>query len=641
MLKRWPRMAALLVGVAGLAVAAACGGETETVIQTVIVEKVGDTVVQKVVETVIVEKTGATVVEKVVQTVIVEKIEQVEVAGETIIQTVVVERAGERVVVVATPTPAPEGPAPGAPSGTLTVAWPAVFSFIGIPSRNGGRQGERLVWLGIHETANRMNSNAQIVPNLAESWEVSTDGLRHTVTLKQGIPFHGNWGEMTAEDWKWTADDQWQGKPTSNHGGQFIATTYLNRTNVVDKYTVEFVLDVPNAFFQEYYGSIRDDVGLAVYSKNRVDTMGREKAITDLPDGGTGAYVVDKWVADNEIVIKAFPDYWGDQPEYETIRILQISEPSTVLAALATGEIDASKVAITQKDRVIADGLEVRSAGVGFASFTFAGQFCFTEFQGEPVPPRPGYDPTLPYVGDCNDPASLEEAKQIRRAMSMAIDRQALVDVIAGGKGRPSYVQMLQGFFADRYMQPKWIVPFDPDGAKQILSDAGYPNGFSFQLQCSTTGHPLLNEFCDAIAGMWDAIGLTPQIQRIAQDASRVQLVAREFNGIRIGVGTGVTPIPEARGFGETPTGAYNSGYEVPGLLELVAEAALATFPAQLDLIRNKQYEWAFDQHLSVPVIEFDEIYAINAEKIGLWPRTPFNGHASELMDFEHLQKPR
>ena len=140
---------------------------------------------------------------------------------------------------------------------------------------------------------------------------------------------------------------------------------------------------------------------------------------------------------------------------------------------------------------------------------------------------------------------------------------------------------------------------------------------------------------------MWDAIGLTPEIQRIAADAQRVTQVERTFNGIIIGVGTGITPIPEARGFGETPSAAFNSGYEVPGLLEHVAAAALATTPAQLDLIRNKQYEWAFDQQLSVPLIEFDEIYAVNSDKIGEWPRTPFNGHASELMDFEHLMKPR
>ncbi len=561
---------------------------------------------------------------------------------QTVVETVIVTEEKEVVVVVtATPGPVDDVPAPGTPSGTLTVAWPAVFSFIGMPSLNGGRQGERLVWLGVHETANRMNAAAQIVPHLAESWTISTDGTRHTVKLREGVQFHGNWGEMTAADWKWTADDQWQGKPTSNHGGQFIATTNLIETNVIDKYTIEFVLNKPNAFFQEYYGSIRDDVALAVYSKNRVDTMGVDKATTDLPDGGTGPYKVDKWVSDNEIVLSTFSDYWGDLPEYETIRIVQISEPSTVLAALATGEIDASKVAVTQRSRVEGDGLEVRSAGLGFASVTFAGQFCFTEYLGETVPPRPGYDPTLPWVGDCNDPASLETAKQVRLAMSMAIDRQALVDVIAGGEGRPSYVQMLQGFFADRYMQPEWIVPFDQAGARQIIADAGYPNVFDLQFVCSWAGHPLLTEFCDIVSGMWDAIGLKPKIERIADDAIRVQLVDRSFNGVRVGVGTGVTPIPEARGFGENPTSAFNSGYEVPGLLVHVAAAALATTPAQLDLIRNKQYAWAFDQHLSFPLIEFNEIYAINPDKIGDWPRTPFNGHASELMDFEHLQKPR
>ena len=93
---------------------------------------------------------------------------------------------------------------------TLTIAWPTVYSFIGVPSRNGGRQGERLVWMGVHETALRIDANGEIVPHLAESWEVSEDGLVHTVKLREGVQFHGDWGEMTAEDWAWTAEDQWQ-----------------------------------------------------------------------------------------------------------------------------------------------------------------------------------------------------------------------------------------------------------------------------------------------------------------------------------------------------------------------------------------------------------------------------------------------
>ncbi len=70
----------------------------------------------------------------------------------------------------------------------------------------------------------------------------------------------------------------------------------------------------PNAFFEEYYGTIRDDVALAIYSKNRVDQLGPEAATTELPDGGTGPYQIESWTADTEIVLKAFPDYWGEQP---------------------------------------------------------------------------------------------------------------------------------------------------------------------------------------------------------------------------------------------------------------------------------------------------------------------------------------
>lgn len=541
--------------------------------------------------------------------------------------------------VPATATPATQPPSRGQPSGTVTVAWSNVFSFIGLPSKNGGRQGERLVWLGVHETPYQQDASARIVPRLAESWEISPDGLTHTLKLRRGVQFHGDWGEMTAEDWKWTAEDQWLNKE-SNHGGQFIARDHLESVNVLDNYTLQFKLKSPNAFFFEYYGSIRDDVALAVYSKKRVDTMGVDRATTELPDGGTGPWQVKEWKADNEIVLTYFPDYWGSLPEYAEVRVLQMAEPSTVLAALETGEIDASKVPITMRERVEGAGLKTQSAGVGFTSVTFSGQFCYKEYKGQAIPPRPGYNPDLPWVGDCEDPASMEAARKVRFGMDMAIDRDALVKAIVGGHGKPTYVQMLQGYFADRYFQDKWVVPFDRDKARQNISEGGYPNGFDFQLVC-TEDHPLSNEFCEAIAGFWEAIGLRPTIQRLDPAILRQQLVKREFNGVRIGVSTGVTPIPEARGFREIPTASFNSGYEVPGLLELVDEASATTSQEQLDSIRLKQYQWAYDQHLNVPVVEFDEIVAVNPKKIGDWPRTPWNGHQEDIMDFETLKKPR
>lgn len=523
------------------------------------------------------------------------------------------------------------------PSGTLVVAWPEVYSYVGMPSKNGGRQGERLVWLGVNETPLYINSEVEIVPHLAESWEVSEDGLRHTVKLREGVQFHGGYGEMTAEDLKWTAENQWSAE--SNHGGQFIAKSNLQEINVIDKYTVEFVLRQPNAFFRDYYGTLRDDVALAIYSKKRVEEMGEQAATTELPHAGTGPYEIERWVADTEIVLRAFPDYWGEKPAYETIRIVQIAEPSTVLAALETGQVDMARIPVTARQRVEAAGLETRGGGVGFARVVFAGQFCVKEFDGQEIPPRPGYDPSKPWIGDCEDPASLEQARQVRHAMSMAIDREALVEVIADGYGRPAYVDNLLGYFADRYMKPEWEIPYDPRRAKALFAEAGYPDGFDVTLVCDTSGHPLLNEFCDAIAGMWSSAGLNAQIQRMAGDARRMQQVERSFNNVFLELETGVTPIPEARGFGEVPTAAFNSGWEMPGLIELVRQASVATSDEELDRIREQQYQWVFDNHFVMLVAEFDEVFAYNPEKVGEWPRTPFNGHSAELMDFEKLKK--
>ena len=142
--------------------------------------------------------------------------------------------------------------------------------------------------------------------------------------------------------------------------GQFIAATNIEAINVIDKHTVEFVLKRPNAFFKEYLRQHPRRRGPGGLQQERFDKMGPEAATTGLPDGGTGPYEIESWTADTEIVLKAFPDYWGEKPAYERVRLMQIHEPSTVMAALETGQWTCAKIPVTARERAEAAGLGVR-----------------------------------------------------------------------------------------------------------------------------------------------------------------------------------------------------------------------------------------------------------------------------------------
>ena len=178
--------------------------------------------------------------------------------------------------------------------------------------------------------------------------------------------------------------------------------------------------------------------------------------------------------------------------------------------------------------------------------------------------PRPGYDPTKPWVGDCESPEEQESARKVRWAVSMSIDRQGIVDNILGGFGRQAGPAEMVGVTYDKYYQDKWAVPYDPAMAKQYLVDAGYPDGFEMEMRC-TTGHPLMVEMCEAIAKGITEIGVDVNVVTMAYSANRPCVVARECGNwwFRTG-GEGLGLNPEIALLRRNTVRTFNPGLRDP-----------------------------------------------------------------------------
>jgi len=492
---------------------------------------------------------------------------------------------------------------------------------------------------GVYETAMVWAvDRPELEFRLITGWELDPDGRGWTLELKHGVQFHGSWGEMTADDFVWSFEDEI--RDGSIHSGIGLARTTGATAEAVDNYTVSFRLDSPNSFFFDAFFGNGSGASTKVFSKNRTETLGVDAAFLDL-SGGTGPFVFKKWAQGDEVVLEAFEGYHGTPSQLKTVRILEIKEPATQIAALKSGQVDASLVPAPLAEDVASDpSLDTLSFGVpGSQRLYPQGQFCMeTTLAGEPIEPypRPGYDPSKPWVGECDNPDSQENARKVRMAMSMAIDRQSIVDNILGGFGRPSYLPEVLPPLLDLIWQDKWFIPYDPDTARELLMEAGYPDGIDALIRITTGSHPLEVEMGQAVAQFLGALGGDVRTEVLTYSGNRPSVVARERSDLWFrSSSAGTAEPPELTQLRRNPENAFNPGLEVREPLAIIRQMDSITSREEIDKIRERLYDGFNLNQWIIPVVLADQILGINSDRILEWKMTTGSGY---LGDFENIR---
>ncbi len=632
------------------AVVAACGGgETEVVEKEVVVEKVvtvvvqGEPVVKTVVETV--EVPGQTVTKEVVKTVV----ETVEVPGQTVTKEVVVtvEVPGETIVVVATqapiafPTAVPvavekDAPIPNNPRGVLTFAEPAVTQSGGGYNSIGGSLMNR-------ETTENLFMATQedlAVPMLADSWELAPDLSTFTVTIKQGIPFHfvdQDWGELTAEDVAWSYNDANPAiTPESIVGGGSTIVSFLgpNPVQVVDKYTALFTISNFDTLYDaEIFNVGGSDRGAyIIVSKKAFDTMGPEWNRQHIV--GTGAFKLRDWAAADFMTIESVEDHWRITPEVESITVQAVPDQAVRIALLETGEADVATLSPRQNPIMAKKGFLLTGAGAGsFHHITFAGNYWEdTELtSGDPVPRRGTFVHDLPWIGnpwkpdDGNNPPGmddLEQARLVRQALARAIDRDLLNSALVENAGWPYFIYGFSS--ASPHWKSDWEYPYDPVFARQLLEKAGYPEGFEMPFFIRIGAGD--EEIGEAVAGMWEDIGITVQSWKANYSTFRPNIIGR----------TATTPWIHSAGGGgpQTPfyqplvgpyvssvgIGGYNHGVEARPLGELYVEMAKEfDIPRRIE-IKSQIADYLHYEALVIGTLAVPNNITYNPNSFAAWP---------------------
>jgi len=551
--------------------------------------------------------------ETIIQTVIVEK----PVKGDTItvVETVVVTVKGEQVVATATPGPAP-AVSPPQTAGKLVVAVPDVGPRI--------YEGFQLTWpysqrnhnLGISETLLDFDG-VDMSPLIAKSWSVDSTGI--TFKIRNDVPFHDStWGNVTAEDVVFSY--QRTGAEETKHTlGQVIQQVYDTFT-VVDAETVKMTFLKPDIRWATPHQLNGNPV--LIQSKKLFDAKGED--VAGLTANGTGPYRVIDHVTDDIIKLEAVENHWKRNASIKNIEIWEVPEEATRVAMMRTGEADIIDVGLPSLAEVTSvSGVTLvvgERLGQSGANVYLSGQLYSTTLDdGTATNRTPLID--LPWVGDPNDPVDLENARKVRLAMSMAIDRQTIIDVLLGETGCASYLFSTDS--CSPFFQEKWAIPFDVDGAKALLAEAGYPNGFDFRFFIPTGVSTTRDEIGLALVPMWEAIGITVTVEKAAYSARRPTMLDRTINTGwifgHVDAGLRETYVSMMDYF--TTRRVWNPGYEYDEARDFEDSLASLVQVEEQDAVIADWLQWVSDTTPDIQIASFRVPWAVGPA-VKSWPLT-------------------
>ena len=327
------------------------------------------------------------------------------------------------------------------------------------------------------------------VGELAESWEVSRDGLAWTFKLRQGVKFHDG-QELTSADVKFTFDRLFEKSPGKS---DFIAVDQVEPTG---KYGVKFTTKEPFAGLLAalggFWGFIINEAGV----KKHGDL---NKAAV-----GTGPYVLEDWKVEQQMVLKKNPAYFKKGlPHVDQVILRVIPDEANIVAALRTGQIHHAFIEDNKNYNLLKDEKTL----TGYRSS------------------RLGYD----YLNITATRGPLKDVR-VRQAISWAVDRSQVMRVATAGFGRltaPATAPMKQW----QLPEEQWMRYYKPDldKAKKLMADAGVASGFTVKCMVIPT-FPTMVSGAPVIAAQLKRIGITMEIENVEYALWIKQWLAHDFD---------------------------------------------------------------------------------------------------------------
>ena len=431
---------------------------------------------------------------------------------------------------------------------------------------------DSVLYSNVFEGLTRFMGDGSVVPGLAESWEISDDGLTYTFALRSGVTFHDG-TTMDAEDVKFTLDRILAEDSANAQKALFAA---ISAVEVVDPATVRVTLSEPNGnmLFNLAWG---DAVIVAPESIENI----KQQPI------GTGPFKFDSWTQGDSIQISQYADYWGTQPALTEATFKFISDPTAAFAAMMAEDVDVFT------GFPAPENLPQFDADPRF-------QVLIGSTEGETI------------LSTNNKQAPFDDVR-VRQALAHAIDRQSIIDGAMFGYGTP-----IGTHFAPHnpaYIDLTSTSAYDPDRARALLAEAGMPDGFETTLHLPPPSYARRGG--EIIAAQLAEVGIQAEIINVEW----AQWLETVFRGKTFGLSIVSHTEPMDIGIYANPD--YYFQYDNPAFQELMATLNATTDPDTRTNLMAKAQEIIAGDAVNGYLFQLAQLSVAKAEVQGLWTNAP------------------
>jgi peptide/nickel transport system substrate-binding protein len=347
----------------------------------------------------------------------------------------------------------------------ITIALGLVFTF-----STGGEAKERVFIIGDYSPVNNLDPAASLISqnimfyrnifqgllrfkfnsielegDLAKSWTISDDGLVYTFKLRDNVQFHKGFGKVTAAEVKFSWDRIMDPKTRSVFRNE---TASVKEVKVIDEHTVQIILKKPDAVFLMKCARPRP---VAIVSPKAVEKFGKDFSRNPI---GSGPFVFES-MSREQIVVTANKDYWEGPAKVDKVIYKTVPDMDTLIMSLEKGDVNTQQA--LPRDKAVLDRL--RAAGVKLKVLN-RGAWHFLQI-----------NPRVKPLGDL----------RIRKAIAYAINRDEIIEYVLSGMAEKLNSLVPKGYFG--YTEEG--IPhyeYDPEKAKKLMAEAGYPDGFETQI---------------------------------------------------------------------------------------------------------------------------------------------------------------